>query len=970
MTNDPNNRPMNERQWADYIAQRKSRATQEPPEQHNAEPEQVYDLEVDSSLRGLAQISNDTDFVNDVMEKVAESNSKLSTNGQVRKPLPTVAPFFESNSQRDVPVVPEKSLASAVTENTNQSFEPEADHTPASRRNGFLVIAGALAAAAVSAYFLIPSLSTDQQHTTASQDSPATKKFFVRVGEHNNETTSADLPPDQTEQSPNLTPDHLASEEVDSLPAPMVDIEKPSEENLAHVNEPSDSRAGTLSENKVQPSTAPLLASSDQPVDQDLPATRNLPETRDLPDQPAKDERIIQSDKKWNLVLSCNNEGGCALTINDSLVTDNGLLTQSPDLFRGIGSEAAKRLAFLQPQIGKQIGGSITFGNERYDFEDPTEIEQTIEEAIVQLDVDPLKTQLAMARSVADKKRNEAAIAAHEANRPALEAYFRAVQARLEAARAGSPIPRELANLRPPTFVQKRNANPTFSPRQQERHTRIKESLFTDLRYSPSTDELLVCENAVIQTETFLRGLAKEKLLWKKQVNRGKVDKNEVASIARSHKALTSESQISDADFKNFVLLENELVPPSEEGDFDSRSLIQHLSGLELKAQLHANTRTYDLFADASAFRSAISFVNTNMNGRKSLSQKKQNEPFEPLQDILEDRPDLKGLPLVMGEECRLNKQDAKIQSDVSRRLGRLLATFDSFGNRNLGNDTTSRRQIVAHTVESCCRRAGKQNLSQLLVTLDQMMQIDHTPLVLDVIENLRVANTDTAIELLAKRAKFDLRPEVRFSATQALKELPREKYRNVLLKGFEYPWFAVAQHSAEALVRLDDTQAVPDLVELLKRHKSLTSIEEDGKFFQKEVVAVNHLRNCLLCHAPSMSNFDSSRGLVPDWERPLSRSYYQSSSGTFVRADVTYLTQDFSVVQPVKAPGLWPASQRFDYMVYKRPMSKKEAQRKVEKDLNEVHREAIVFALQSLTGETPEDDSWETWSRIADDMR
>ena len=668
--------------------------------------------------------------------------------------------------------------------------------------------------------------------------------------------------------------------------------------------------------------------------------------------------------------MSCGDEGSCSLMINNNVVSDNGLLIQSKDLIRGIGSEAAKRLAFLQPQIGKQIGGSITFGNERYDFEDPTEIEQTIEEAIVQLDVDPLKTQLAMARSVADKKRNEAAIAAHEANRPALEAYFRAVQARLEAARAGRPIPRELANLRPPTFVQKRNANPSFSPQQRVRHVRIKESLFADLRYSPSTDELLVCENAVIQTETFLRGLAKEKLLWKRLVNRGRVDKNEVASRARSQKALTSESQISDADFKNFILLENELVPPVEEDDFDCKSLIQHLSGIELKAQLHANTRSYDLFADASAFRSAINFVNTNINERKSLSKKKLTEPFEPLEDILADRPDLKGLPLVMGEECRLNEQDAKIQSNVSRRLGRLLATFDSFGNRNLGNDTSLRRQVVASTVKSSVRHSGKENLSQLLVTLDQMMQIDHTRLVLDVIENLREANTDTAIELLAKRAKFDLRPEVRFSATLALKELPREKYRNVLLEGFEYPWFAVAQHSAEALVRLEDTQAVPDLVELLKRHKTLTSIEEDGKFFQKEVVAVNHLRNCLLCHAPSMSNVDSSRGLVPDWERPLSRSYYQSTSGTFVRADVTYLTQDFSVVQPVKAPGLWPASQRFDYMVYKRPMSKKESQRKVEKDLNKVHREAIVFALQSLTGETPEDDSWENWSRIANDRK
>ena len=32
--------------------------------------------------------------------------------------------------------------------------------------------------------------------------------------------------------------------------------------------------------------------------------------------------------------------------------------------------------------------------------------------------------------------------------------------------------------------------------------------------------------------------------------------------------------------------------------------------------------------------------------------------------------------------------------------------------------------------------------------------------------------------------------------------------------------------------------------------------------------------------------------------------------------------------------------------------------------DQNKIYREAIVFALQSLTGEMPEDDSWENWNR------
>jgi len=926
MNTDSNNKPMNEHQWAQYIAQRKSGAQQGPFDQLAAAPEQVYDLEVDSSLRGLAQISNDAEFVNNVMEKVSESSSALSANGQVRKSLPTIAPSFERCFDHDVPAVP------------------------------------GLAVAAIGAYFFIASQRSGQRQTVESQDSPAPKTFFARVGSSGDETASKDLVSDLSEQSPKNIFDHVSSDAASSLPEPVVAIEEAPEENWASVDQPSGSPTEMELKNITRRRTAPLLASDDQPVEHDISEAGDLPVVLN---PPAKDDRIIQSDKTWDLVLSCDDEGVCALTINDSLLSDDGLLIQSKGLIRGIGNETAKRLAFLQPQIGKQIGGSVTVGKNRYNFESPAEIEQTVEDAIAQFDVEPLKAQLAVARVAALNRKNRARRAVDEANKPIVQAYLQAVAARAAAISAGRPIPRELADLRLP------NSNNLdflmFSSQQQARHRKIKESLFADLRYSPSTDELLVFEKAVIQTETFLRGLAKENLRWRKQANRGRVDKEEVALHAQSQEALANGNSINNADFKKFVNLGSELSPPTEKADFNTKSLIQHLSGMELKAELHANARVFDLFADVSAFRSAITFVNTNLKSRRLSSKRRATELFEPLEEILSDRPDLKGLPLVMGDECRLSEEDAKIQSNVSKVMGRVLAMFDTFGNRNLGNDTSARRMTVGAAVDTCSRDSGEENSSQNFVTLDQMMQIDHAPLALDVIENLREANTDTAIELLAKRAKFDLRPEIRFSATLALKEFPKEKYRNVLLEGFEYPWDVVAQHSAEALVRLDDTEAVPELVELLKEHKSLTSIEEDGKLFQKEVVAVNHLRNCLLCHAPSLSRQDPSRGQVPDWERPLSRQYYQSSTGAFVRADVTYLTQDFSVVQPVKDHGPWPASQRIDYMVYKTPVSQKEAQKNDEMDQNKVHREAIVFALQSLTRKTTEDNSWESWSRIAD---
>ena len=941
MSNNSKNNSINERQWAKYIAERKSGAAEVPTDQREAQPHHAHDLGIDSSLRGLVKISNDKDFVDKVMEKVAASDPGLPPNGQVCKTLPTIAPSFTGDfNQEEDSAIPEKCLASAVTENAshvaenaNQTCAPEPAHGSTTPRTLAFAIAGCLAAvAAVAVYFLSPSLPTDQLQTAESQDSPASKKFLLRVGNSGTENIISSQPTELAKQ----LPDDSSLKEFDSKP--ITDTERPSMADWSSKDKPLDWSVESSPEKKTPRSDALSVASNEPSVDSDQPL---------VPDRPAVDERIIQSDKSWDLVLSIDEDGAGTLTINDGLVFDNGLFLRPQDLIRGIGNEAAKRLTFLQPQIGKQIGGSVTIGNKRCSFDSPTEIAQAIEDAIVQLESAPFKRRMTRAQLRAKLKQ--------------ADARRKQADARLEAARSRLGIRSLGSGSRVPQTLQNLNSDPTFLTQQQARHRLIKESLFADLRYSPSTDELVACETAVIHTEAFLHGLAKEKLLWKTQANRGRIDKKEIALHNQSQEALAHENQINDADFWNFVEFKSELYPPILEEDFSTKSLIQHLSDMELKAQLHANSRSYDLFADANAFRSAINFVSTELKNRSPLPEQQQADLFEPLEDILPDRPDLKGLPLVMGDECRLNDEDAKIQSNVSRMMGSVLAAFDSFANRKLSNDTSSRRLVVGEAVEGCTKSVGKDNPSQMLVTLDQMMQIDHTRLVLDVIDNLREANTDTAIELLARRAKFDLRPEVRFSATQALKEFPKEKYREVLLDGFKYPWSVVAQHSAEAIVRLDDTHAVPELVELLKEHKSLTSTEEDGKYFQKEVVAVNHLRNCLLCHAPSMSSGDPSRGQVPDWESPLSREYYQSTSGTFVRADVTYLTQDFSVVQPVKSPGLWPANQRFDYMVYKRPIPERRA-----KKTNKIYREAIVFALQSLTRETPKDNSWENWHRIA----
>jgi hypothetical protein len=126
-----------------------------------------------------------------------------------------------------------------------------------------------------------------------------------------------------------------------------------------------------------------------------------------------------------------------------------------------------------------------------------------------------------------------------------------------------------------------------------------------------------------------------------------------------------------------------------------------------------------------------------------------------------------------------------------------------------------------------------------------------------------------------------------------------------------------------------------------------------------REMVRVNHLRNCLFCHAPSTSKSDMVRAPIPtpgEELPPSSRIYYaETSAGTLVRAEVTYLKQDFSVMQLVKNPGAWPAYQRYDYLVRVRPLTPEERvafeeNAAISQPLSR-HKQAILYALRALTG-------------------
>jgi hypothetical protein len=128
----------------------------------------------------------------------------------------------------------------------------------------------------------------------------------------------------------------------------------------------------------------------------------------------------------------------------------------------------------------------------------------------------------------------------------------------------------------------------------------------------------------------------------------------------------------------------------------------------------------------------------------------------------------------------------------------------------------------------------------------------------------------------------------------------------------------------------------------------------EGEKRVVRELVRINHLRNCMMCHAPSRSvEREPVRGQIPKPGVPLPPvdQYYGSGDGIFVRADVTYIKQDFAVMQPVGAAAPWPEMQRFDFVVRTRPATEEElaiAQQKGP-EASYPQRDAVLWALKEL---------------------
>jgi hypothetical protein len=343
----------------------------------------------------------------------------------------------------------------------------------------------------------------------------------------------------------------------------------------------------------------------------------------------------------------------------------------------------------------------------------------------------------------------------------------------------------------------------------------------------------------------------------------------------------------------------------------------------------------------------------------------------------LNRRTELRGLPFVMGDACRMPAdQSTSFQNSVQAVRNGLEA--DS-GRRSRSNEIPDGE----HTAfwNSYFRETNGQGTRNApgIAALTQILAPERMPMRAGLVQRLSQSDRPEATRALARAAIFDPAGEVQGAARRALKDRPPEQYTDVLMHGLRYPMGIVAERAGVAMIVLDRKDMLPMLANFLSEPPPgdpvPTTVNEKKVCVVREMVRINHHRNCLLCHPPSNTgNDDEVPGVIPSPGTPFPespRDAYGSarfSGDAMVRADTTYLRQDFSMMMPVANAAPWPEMQRFDFLVRSRVVEGKELdalQQRVKQrpaDRLSPNHVAALRVLRQLTGRdaAPTREAWQ----------
>jgi hypothetical protein len=366
------------------------------------------------------------------------------------------------------------------------------------------------------------------------------------------------------------------------------------------------------------------------------------------------------------------------------------------------------------------------------------------------------------------------------------------------------------------------------------------------------------------------------------------------------------------------------------------------------------------------------------------------------VETMTRQRADMRGLPFVMGDDCRLP------QDRGQQFLNELNMLRGAMGNP---------ANLAAALPNPASQPATDTTIQARIAAITQVVGPEGEQMGRQAVKYLASLSHVRSTTALAKIAIFAEEDSVRRDALAALATRREKDFADILLAGLNYPWPAVAQRSADAIVQLKCQDLLPQLVHVLDRPdpRAPETQTKDGKQVTvvREMVRINHLRNCLLCHspvdpskAPAAADVnllqgrgegdalrESRRGLpvlagltapvpLPGQTLPPSSQggYGQFSvPDTLVMFDVTYLRQDFSVKLDVANAKPWPEKQRFDFLVRTREVTDKEADAyrdllRKEGEQSPYHRAALT-SLRKLTGRDTEPTA-AAWRRLLADAK
>jgi hypothetical protein len=321
------------------------------------------------------------------------------------------------------------------------------------------------------------------------------------------------------------------------------------------------------------------------------------------------------------------------------------------------------------------------------------------------------------------------------------------------------------------------------------------------------------------------------------------------------------------------------------------------------------------------------------------IEEADRNEADGFIKILRSDRAEFAGLPFLLGDAARDRGERRTVfrQTAVGFRVGN-------------GWNPEERDPVAV--------QARIAALMQMLVTESHLKR-------LELVSYLGGLSHPEAGRALARLAIYDPEMKVREAAGDALKRRPDAEYVDILIGGLRYPWFEVAENAADAIVRLRRYDLLPLLVDVLDEPDPRAPMLKPGSwdtFVVREVVRINHNRNCLLCHAPADAVATDSDVLtspipVPGEELTSGRYERQRETRSLIRVDVTYLRQDFSRLLPVDNAHPWPTMQRYDFLIRERTLTVEEtaafraAMRQGSPGPQSPQRRAVLRALQRLTG-------------------